>query len=99
MPTRKALDPHTLRSLSRRFRSDSAGPKRNYEASRKHKPIDAESVGYWRGWYCALLQLSEELRHDARFFESRALAKQPRKLTPATTLCGPVPSKSRKKAK
>jgi hypothetical protein len=79
MPTRKALDPYTLRSLSRRFKRDSVGPGRNYEESRKRKPVDAESVGYWRGWHCALLQLSEELLHDARFFEARALTKQPRK--------------------
>lgn len=67
----KPLDARTLRALGRRFRKDMKGPRRNYEAiklprMRGKESNDAESKGYWRGWFCALQQLADELLEDAR---------------------------------
>jgi hypothetical protein len=84
--TAKKLDAGTLRSLSRRFRLGAKGPKRNLEASRKLPSGDpdsaevrmfsnGESRGYWRGWYCALQQLADELLEEARRLEK---AKAPK---------------------
>ena len=70
------LDVRTLRSLARKYRRDAKGPKRNYDESPRLPRgwpsedtklfTDGEFRGYWRGWYCALNQLADELLEDAR---------------------------------
>lgn len=80
----KPLDARTLRTLGRRYRRDAKGPRRNYEAiklprSQVRDSDNVESKGYWRGWFCALQQLADELLEDARAIERAAKNKPGRK--------------------
>ncbi len=84
--SKRKLDSKTLRSVVRRLRLNAKGPRRNYDSLKPPRAgrdtmdtiigfRDGEHRGYWRGWFCALQQIADELLEDARSLESATRKK------------------------
>jgi hypothetical protein len=86
----KALCPRTLRYVARRMRAY----WRHYDAAEHSSNVDA---AFAAGLARMAKKAADECIGTAGDIESRAT--KPRKLTPATTLCGPVPRTPKRKAK